>query len=170
MPQMSVLFLAFTACAVLIYWLIPESRRPLFLAFCSSLFLAGLDWVSFALLVLLTAVVYQSSQEQGRQPSYRMILAALLALFCAVRITQLTQRIDQAKHWLVFLGFGFYILKLIHYRVERKAGTFREHTFLDFYNYMLFFPTITIGPINRFEYFLRSGRRARWDDRLFAGG
>ena len=35
---------------------------------------------------------------------------------------------------------------------------------------MLFFPTITIGPINRFEDFLRSERRLRWDNAQFAKG
>jgi alginate O-acetyltransferase complex protein AlgI len=35
---------------------------------------------------------------------------------------------------------------------------------------MLFFPTILIGPIHRFEDFLRSGRRLRWDGMQFARG
>ena len=35
---------------------------------------------------------------------------------------------------------------------------------------MSFFPTITIGPIHRFEDFLKSERRVRWSDQDFANG
>lgn len=170
MPQMSILFLAFTAATVLIYWLIPASWRSPFLAVASSVFLASLDLISFAILATLTILIYYSSQSEGRQRNYPFVLAGLLLLFCGVRIAQLLQRMDQIKHWLVFLGFGFYVLKLIHYRIETQAGTFRPHSFLQFYTYMMFFPTITIGPINRFEDFLRSERRMRWDERQFARG
>ena len=170
MPQMSVLFLAFTAAVVLIYWLIPASWRTHFLAITSSLFLAGLDVVSFALLALLTALVYFSGKAGKPQRNFPFVIAAIVLLFSGVRIAQLLQRTEQAQHWLVFLGFGFYTLKLIHYRIERQANTFRPHSFLEFYNFMLFFPTITIGPINRFEDFLKSSRRIRWDSALFARG
>ena len=167
MPQMSILFLTFSAAAVLVYWLIPRKWQGVFLAVASSIFLASLDLVSFALLAVLTLIVYFSAE---RKNVYVLSLVGLLLLFCGVRIAQLLQRTDQIKHWLVLLGFGFYILKLIHYRVERQAGTFRDHHVLQFFNYMLFFPTITIGPINRFEDFLRSERRLRWDSIQFAKG
>jgi D-alanyl-lipoteichoic acid acyltransferase DltB (MBOAT superfamily) len=164
MPQMSILFLAFTAATVIIYWLIPVNWRVSFLAIASSLFLATLDLISFAILATLTAIIYYSSHVENKDRNYPLIIAGLLLLFCGVRIAQLLQRADHLKHWLVFLGFGFYILKLIHYRIESQAGTFRPHNFLQFYTYMMFFPTITIGPINRFEDFQRSERRMRWDD------
>jgi alginate O-acetyltransferase complex protein AlgI len=167
MPQMSILFIAFAAATLIIYWLISAKWRGAFLALASSIFLASLDLISFALVSLLAVIVYFSSQKKS---NYALILIGLITLFCGVRIVQLLQRFDQAKHWLVLLGFGFYILKLIHYRIERQAGTFREHGILQFFNYMLFFPTITIGPINRFEDFLRSERRLRWDSAQFAKG
>jgi alginate O-acetyltransferase complex protein AlgI len=164
---MSILFLGFAAGALLVFWLIPDKWRGLFLAIASSIFLASLDLISFSLLAVLTIIVYFSAE---RKSTFVLIITGLLLLFCGVRIAQLLQRTDQLKHWLVLFGFGFYVLKLIHYRIERQAGTFREHTLLQFFNYMLFFPTITIGPINRFEDFLRSERRLRWDSSQFAKG
>lgn len=170
MPQMSIMFLAFAAVCVFLYWLISPAYRAYFLALAGSIFLATLDLVSFGLLAGLTCLVYYSHKSESRNRIYPLVLAFLVLLFCGVRIEQLLQRATEAGHWLVFLGFGFYVLKLIHYRVEQQAGTFRPHGLLQFYNYMLFFPTITIGPIHRFEEFLRSERRIRWDDALFARG
>ena len=118
MPQMSILFLAFAAAALLMYWLIPAKWRGMFLAIVSSIFLASLDLVSFALLITLTFLIYFSAEKKS---NYVLILIGLILLFCGVRIAQLLQRFDQPKHWLVLLGFGFYVLKLIHYQ-DRTTG------------------------------------------------
>ena len=49
---MSILFLTFSAATLLVYWLIPGKWQGLFLALASSIFLASLDLVSFALLAV----------------------------------------------------------------------------------------------------------------------
>src|SRR6185436_2734361 len=98
MPQMSILFLIFTAATVLIYWLIPLNWRVPFLAIISSLFLAALDLISFAILATLSTVIYFSSQTDNKNRNYSFIIAGLLLLFCGVRIAQLLQRADHLKH------------------------------------------------------------------------
>jgi len=170
MPQLTLLFAGFSAAAVLPYWLVPARYRRILMAAASSLFLIFLDLRSYLLLAALTTCIFLSRKKTRRGANFLFALSGLLIVFCGVRTAQLIQRMDHGNHWLVLLGFGFYILKLIHYSIEQHAGSFREHDFLDFYNYMLFFPTITIGPIHRFEEFLRSERRLRWDDQIFAGG
>jgi alginate O-acetyltransferase complex protein AlgI len=168
MPQLSPVFLAFCAVAVVVYWRIPAGTRSLFLAIISGIFFACLDLVSFLLLSTLTAIVFYSSRKMSTGKG--LVLAGLVVLFCAVRITQVMHRADDITRFLIMIGFGFYILKLIHYRIDYAAGAFRLHTLLDFYNYMLFFPTVAIGPLHRFEDFLQSERRSRWDEQMFAGG
>jgi hypothetical protein len=138
MPQLKVLFIGYCFAVVLLYWLIPTGKRGLFLALGSSLFLAFLDRVSFAVLLALTVTIYYSSRNQPSRRNYMMVLSALLLLFCGVRVAQLLQRADQPMNPFILLGFGYYVLKLIHYLVESHRGMFRPHRFLDFFNYMLF--------------------------------
>jgi alginate O-acetyltransferase complex protein AlgI len=170
MPQLELAFIPFCASVVLIYWVIPPRWRRILLAISSSLFLAFLDPLSFAVLAALTALVYLFGRHPESKIFYGLCLAAILLLFCGIRILQLLQKSGFTVPYLVLVGYGFYALKLIHYAVETRSRKFRSHNFLDFYNYMSFFPTITIGPIHRFEDFLKSERRIRWNDQDFANG
>ncbi|MCI0413458.1 hypothetical protein L0222_11755 [bacterium] len=170
MPQLKLAFLGFCGIAVLLYWLIPSRWRNIFLAIGSSLFLGYLDLLSFGVLAALTILAYFYGRHPESKSLYTICLAAILLLFCGIRVEQLLQKSGLKVPYIVLVGYGFYALKLIHYAVESRSGKFRPHSFLDFYNYMLFFPTITIGPIHRFEDFLKSERRIRWSDQDFANG
>jgi len=129
-------------------------------------FLCYLDFLSFVLLSGLTVITYLMASDRNVN---RLILVGLIVLFCSVRIF-ISSWTQQNIPVPVFVGFAFYFLKLVHYVVEMRNNSFRPHRFLDFFNYMLFFPTVTIGPINRFEDFLKSERRVRWDPQMFAAG
>ena len=169
MPQLTLWFLLFTAIVVGLYWLIPDNRKILFLAICSSIFLIYLDRVSFAILLSLSALVY--FQGRARMAKRELIILMILfTVFGATRLFQLHEKISNEAKVLVVIGFGFYMLKLVHYVTEQSANAFRDHTFLDFYAYMFFFPTMLIGPINRFDEFLQSERRLRWNEQMFADG
>ncbi len=169
MPQTTVLFVSFAAVSVLVYWLVPARRRNSLLCLISSVFILMLDPLSFVVLFLLTALIFLGAAKPTNTKS-TTLLAGLSLLFVSIRMLQLLHRTGALAHSPALLGFGFYILKLIHYRVERSSGNFREHGFADFYGYMFFFPTVTIGPIARFDEFLRSAGRIRWDASMFAKG
>ncbi len=170
MPQLTFLFLAFSAGVVLAYWLIPPDWRSVFLAISGSVFLACLDSVSFVILCLLTVIVFFHARKPAMGAGHHLVVPGLLLLLCAARLTPLIRTQWRMAHLVVLLGLGFYLLKLIHYWIEMRANSFRPHRFLDFYNFMIFFPTVTIGPIHRFEDFLRSARRNRWNQQMFANG
>jgi alginate O-acetyltransferase complex protein AlgI len=170
MPQLQPLFLAYCGTVVLIYWLIPLRFRTAFLAIASSGFLAFLDTISFIVLALFILLIHSYTRKRESGSLFTICLAAPFMLFCGIRTFQLLHRSGYAVPAVVLVGFGFYALKLIHYAVETRAGTFRAHSFLEFYTYMLFFPTILIGPIHLFDDFLKSERRIRWNEGMFASG
>ncbi len=58
---------------------------------------------------------------------------------------------------IIPLGVSYFSFKLIHYLIEYNRGRFKEHTFLQFWTYISFFPIYTAGPIERFENFLGTG-------------
>ena len=71
---------------------------------------------------------------------------------------------------VVPLGLSFYGLRIIHYAFEAYMDRLPPHTFPDYCRYLLFFPTIIAGPINRFTGFQRDSRRRRWDTALVTAG
>ena len=71
---------------------------------------------------------------------------------------------------VVPLGMAYYVLRLIHYVIEGGRGSLRRHEWFEAVHYQLFPPVLLVGPINRFDDFLRDLRRRRWDDALFSDG
>ena len=176
MPQLSFEFLLFTGVMVACFWRLPERARPPVLAVASSLFLMYWDVVSFGVLAVMTLAVHAGSGPRtGQDPNRRRLawrigLVALLLAFATVKgMDAFGERVGWAA-FVVPLGFGFYTLKLIHYWVEVDLGDVERPSPLCFYNYMLFFPTLLVGPIHRIEPFVRGERRRRWDPELFADG
>lgn len=173
MPQLSIEFLLFVSGLVLLFWRIPESWRPIALLAGSSVFLLALDWVSFLLLTALASAVYWGGGAfLGRiRRGWSFGLALLIGVFSSVRLGALLGDLEGVPRIVVPLGFSFYLLKLVHAWVDfRDRGPLHRGTFLSFLNYALFFPTLMVGPIHRYEDFLCDERRRRWDANLFASG
>lgn len=51
------------------------------------------------------------------------------------------------------LGISFFTFKFIHYLVDIYRGDIKETSFLQFALYMMFFPTLSSGPIERYQPF-----------------
>lgn len=51
------------------------------------------------------------------------------------------------------VGISYYSFKLMHYAIERGAGTLPEHNVQEFVCWMFLMPTFTSGPIERFDHF-----------------
>ena len=170
MPQLQTWYLAACAAFVALYWLAPRRAQPWLLAAASTGLLAWLDWQSW-LVASAGAVVAWAGSREGTRWRATPVLLALILLFCVVRAGEvLGAELPGAWTIVAPLGFGFYMLRLAHYRVEQLRGTFRPHRLLDVYSYLLFFPTVLIGPIHRFDVWQREGRRRRWDPALVAEG
>jgi alginate O-acetyltransferase complex protein AlgI len=94
-----------------------------------------------------------------------VVVWLLLAVFCVGRVLALPE-----FAFATLLGFGFTLCRLGHYAIERQRGSLPRHEPLDLFAYAFFFPVLAIGPIVRFETFLRERDRHRWDDELAAEG
>ena len=70
----------------------------------------------------------------------------ILRLFSVIALTPLVL----AKHGtLGFLGISYLTFKVVQVLIEIYDGLIKEITFLDFTYFLLFFPTISSGPIDR---------------------
>lgn len=77
--------------------------------------------------------------------------------------------LKKSKQVLPF-GLSYYSFRQIHYIFESYKRKLPKHTFLDFIGYLFFLPTFYIGPINRFQSFIKDNQRKRWDSQFFSYG
>jgi len=71
---------------------------------------------------------------------------------------------------LAVLGLAFYGLRILHVAFESYKGSLPPCGWAEHARYLLFFPTLLAGPINRFAPHQRDERRRRWDGGLWAEG
>lgn len=163
MPQLTLTFVAFAAIAALVFWLAPRRHRALVLTLESALFLAWLDLVALFFLSVMALLVHVAGRRRRELGRIDLAIAGLVAVFIAVRVGQRADVWFDLPALIAPAGFGFSVLRLIHYRVELARGALPPHDLHALVRYLLFFPTIAVGPIHRMDDFLRSEARHRWD-------
>ncbi|NPV56399.1 MAG: MBOAT family protein [Anaerolineae bacterium] len=104
----------------------------------------GWLWVAFAALVGLLVVL-------KLPPLATTVSAGLRAL--ASQDTSLASAGD-----LRWLGFSYLAFRLIHTIRDRQAGRLPDATLAEYLVYMMFFPALMAGPIDRLERFLKDLR------------
>ncbi len=170
MPQLTLPFVAFSAVALALFWLTPARHRRLALVALSALFLGWLDPIALGFVIAMAAAIYLPGRLRPHASPVDWVIVACALIFLAVRTGQRADAWSSLPALIAPVGFGFTVLRLVHYRVERARGTLMPHGFLDVLSYLLFFPTILVGPIHRADDFLRSQARHRFDAERTAYG
>lgn len=111
-------------------------------------------------------------------PSKRLVMAVgaagLVLLFVVLKTESLSQA---ASAWLRsmtgqpaalaraadlrWLGFSYIAFRLLHTLRDRQAGRLPALSLLEYANYVIFFPALTAGPIDRVERFNRDLKQAQ---------
>lgn len=179
-------FWAFLSLVAVAYWTLPHWMRPSYLAAVSLIYLTILNGVHAAAFLLILVGAYGSARcirvaaaagsagdrtslpireaGVGGNPRLRRLwvpfwISVVLAyILCFKYLPPL--RTDTAD-WFVPWGISYFTLKLIHYLVESQRGALPAHGLADLTSYALLFPTLTAGPIERFDHFL-SQRQDVW--------
>ncbi len=158
---------------ITLYWLTPSAIKTYMLALTSSIILLCFDSRSFIILLLFSIIIFfikrfKLSQKNAFLLPVLLIGFSLPLLFFKFKAS--TSGLFFFDNIVMPLGLSFFTLKLIHYIIEDARGNLEKHTYLEFYNYIFFFPAIAAGPIHRFEEFHTSERRKRWDSLKFGKG
>jgi D-alanyl-lipoteichoic acid acyltransferase DltB (MBOAT superfamily) len=148
----------------------PPPRFVLFLAFVLilAIFLALVSWLSRRFLWILSAVIILLI----------VILVILkmpaLSLQTSILIRTLTNRsIENASFTdLRWIGISYIAFRLIHVLRDRQTGRLPELSLSEFATYVVFFPSLAAGPIDRAERFTQDLRKEFFltQDELFLGG
>lgn len=159
------------ALIVLVYWLLPKRFQLEFLALCTAALLVWLDAASAALLAVLGAAAWfgvQASRARGDALPAKLAFGAIVLAFIGYKWAIRPGSVH-ALDW-VLLGASFYVLRMLHYLIEHMKGTLPAHGARQWLGYLLFLPAIPVGPINRFNDFVRDDLRRRFDLRNFTAG
>ena len=152
-------------------WLLRPAWRIWALIAAGAGALAILSWPSLLCLALATLATYRI----GRLQAHRVAAGAVAIAVIAASYLLLLWRsgsipADDTLRTLLPLGMAYYVLRLIHYLIEVDRDGFRDHSLIDYAAYQFFPATLPVGPIHRFDAFLRDLRRRRWDSQLASWG
>ena len=129
------------------------------------LFIARLSrthkWVLSAAIILLIAILV-------------ILKSPILSLQISTFIRDLTNRSAESASSsdLRWLGYSYIAFRLIHVLRDRQTGRLPELTLPEFATYVVFFPSLSAGPIDRAERFAQDLRRdfALTQDETLLGG
>ncbi len=164
-------YAAILSAIVLFYWLTPSQGRQVYLALISTLILLTLDWVSYLVLLAIGLLTFALTKINHRSTPVLLLGLALLILpFAAHETARVIFRTSDHYDLVFMTGMAFYSLRLIHYWFEHFKGQLPKHSFVNYYSYLFFFPIIIVGPIYRFEDYMKSTRRQRFDTKNIRAG
>lgn len=150
--------------AVLLSWRLPLRMQAPAIAACGALFLAVLSPVSLLLLATGSLATFWLQKRHIRQRGVLPLALALLALSYAFLLwTGQSPGDGIAQRLILPLGAAFYVLRLVHYLLESYKGNLRPHGVDEYLAYHFLPASLPLGPIHRFDDFLRDWRRRRWD-------
>ena len=138
------MFLAlYTLCIVLLYWIVPEKKRPWILILSSLFLLSWWDLYSTLWTSLLSFLTWFGVRKKWAR--IFLISGLLLQLILAKLF------LDTSP-----LGLSFTTFCLLHYLIDRKRGTLPSHTLGEFLSWCYFFPIFSAGPIEKLDHFLKN--------------
>jgi alginate O-acetyltransferase complex protein AlgI len=149
----SLTFAAFLAAVVSLYFLVPQARRTLVLLAASVLFYLSFTpqyiFVLFALILLDYCAGLSIEKASGKQRKAWLILSltANLGLMAAFKYSPAVLGFSLGP---IPLGLSFHTFQAMSYNIEVYRGRQpAERSFPVFALYVLFFPQIAAGPIER---------------------
>jgi hypothetical protein len=146
-----------------LYWRLPPAWRPWLLTLGGAILLGHDGWSSVAAWSALLAWLAFTCGPQWRRPALMQTLG-----LAGVMLAFIAYQYAKTSHGLAaYLGYAFVSLKAWHLIAEHGGGGIardgRAGTTL---GYLLFPPTLAIGPVQRYDAFRMELLRARWDRQL----
>ncbi len=163
--------LGWSVLATVLAWRLPSRLQSLGIVTCGIGLLASVSAPSLALLFSGTLLTYLAHRHSLGN---KLVAIASIIAICGVLVFfMLSEGVTNDRIGsgvMLPVGMAFYSLRLIHYTMESYKGTLRPHSLGDYLCYQFFPSALPVGPIHRFDEFLRDLRRRRWDPGHFSGG
>lgn len=129
----------------------PRARTWWLLAASVAMFALAEPWALVPVLALAAGVY--ALTWRGRALWAVVWAVALLLVYKIAAAAQGGAPLRTIAEPLVPLGLSYLTFSAIHYAVEARRGMIERRGFVDFLHFLLFFPTVTAGPIKRYPGF-----------------
>lgn len=170
----SIIYLVFLTFIVLLYYALPGRWRWICLLVASAGYYLSFLPVFFVLLIVLILLNYALSWKLARSDSnsswlfitiivLNIVVLALFKYFNNIfpdnhfqfYTVDIFYRVSPVERMVLPLGLSYVIFTLISYQIEVNRKTIGNETHLGYFSlYILFFPKISQGPIERPQKFL----------------
>ncbi len=169
--QLLLALLASSMLAVVLSWRTSPRAQSWLVAACGVGLLATTAPLSLMVLVFAALLTFALGAGSGDK-TYRSAagIALVAAAFLGFMLNSEPSSAGIETRIALPLGLAFYSLRLIHYLFESHKGSLRPHGFDEYVAYLFLPGALPVGPIHRFDEFLRDWRRRRWDAVQFSGG
>ena len=163
----SVSYLILLTLAVVVFWILPERARRIFVFVASLLFYASWGLAFVWVPLFAAAVVFLVGRQIMKNPvgarrwmwlGIVLTLSLLIVfkyrgfLFSGLIVTGFTQSVS-ANSWLTKLAFpigiSFYTFEAVSYLIDLRQGRVKMPKFADLCLFFFFWPNVLSGPIVR---------------------
>lgn len=159
-------FVFFSFLAVFLYHLLPWRYKQVWLLVISYIFYILVDFRYALVLLILSSANYLISflSQKSRTPKLLLNTAIILDLLSFLLLKWITSKYaggfletDSFQgYWLLPVGFSFYVLQLISFQLSVKKKAFPTFPrFLQFQLFLVYFPKLLSGPIEKPANFFR---------------
>ncbi|KRM12306.1 D-alanyl transfer protein [Paucilactobacillus suebicus DSM 5007 = KCTC 3549] len=124
----------------------------LVLTFGGSKWQQGVALIGYVIFEVITVGVY--ARYRAKQNNTAPFVWAVIIAIIPLVIVKVTPAIEGGKQSLIgFLGISYLTFKSVQMIMEMRDGSIKEFHPLAFIRFILFFPTISSGPIDRYRRF-----------------
>jgi len=155
---------------LVIYWLVNDRWKIITMILGTILFLYYISPISLIVLLFSTSLIHLTLLKFNNSSKTIVSLIISIAGILLFFKFNINQSLFSIKKQVLPFGLSYYSFRQIHYIFESYKRKLPKHTFFDFVGYLFFLPTIYIGPINRFQSYLKDNQRKRWDSYFFSYG
>jgi len=145
------------------YWLLPPTLRPSWLIAATAAFLILFDVRSFVIFCAYAGLVSYVARPQ--RPNKFVFLATGLAVLSILLFykVQLRRHVFNPVDVAIPVGLSYVTFRVLHVILELYRKTIPPQKPSVIVSYILFLPTIVVGPINRATPFLADRKRNQLD-------
>ncbi len=149
-------FILFLFLVFLLARFLPGKIHPFVLLIADIIFLYSFSGYDLLFVVMMALFGYMASFRIVKEKTKGNLLIGVVPVILVLAFMKYAGRFLPERGILFPLGLSFYSFKIISYLVDIYRGDAeQERDPLSYFNYVLFFPCITAGPINRAKEFFR---------------
>ncbi|WEV39848.1 D-alanyl-lipoteichoic acid biosynthesis protein DltB [Lactobacillus sp. ESL0681] len=133
----------------------------LFLIFDADKWQQGVSLIVYLVLELLLTYAYLYYRKVGKNKTWIFYLAVIAAIIPLI-LVKVQTAFPKAKipGVLAFLGISYITFKTVQVIMEIRDGAIKEVSFSTYLRFLLFLPTFSSGPIDRYRRFAKDANSA----------